>query len=113
LGAAGHSIVASAGLLATVGAALSSTVIVCEVETKLPLSSVAVQVRLVLLTSLPLTPRVVSVKVTVRVLSQVSLKVGVPKLGVAGHSIVAFAGLVDTVGAVLSITVNVVVQVLL
>src|ERR1051325_2506144 len=87
-GVAGHSMVASGRLLATVGAELSSTVIVWEVVIELPWSSVAVQVRLVLLSSLPLTGRVVSAKVTFRLLSQVSAKVGVPKRGVAGHSMV-------------------------
>src|SRR6185436_11775224 len=111
LGAAGHSIVASAGLLATVGAALSSTVMVCEAVTKLPLSSVAVHVRLVRLICLPLTERFSSTEVTVSVLSQVSLKLGVPKLGMAGHSIVASAGLLATVGAALSSTVIVWLQV--
>src|SRR5205823_7286368 len=98
LAVAGHSMVASAGLLSTVGAVLSSTVIVCEVLTELPWASVAVQVRLVLLTSLPLTGRLVSAKVTLRLLAQESAKVGVPKLAVAGHSMVASAGLLATVG---------------
>ena len=45
----------------------------------------AVQVRLVLLTSLPLTASVSSVKVTVRLVSQAELNSGVPKTGAAGH----------------------------
>src|SRR5437773_11040092 len=49
-------------------------------------ASVAVQVRLVLLAWLPLTGRASSAKLTVRLLSQASLKAGVPKCGVAGHS---------------------------
>src|SRR5947208_14852498 len=49
-------------------------------------ASVAVQVRLVLLAWLPLTGRAWSAKLTVRLLSQASLKAGVPKCGVAGHS---------------------------
>src|SRR6185503_9939832 len=106
-GVAGHSTVASAGQLATVGAALSVTVIVWLQVAELLWASVAVQVRLVLLTSLPLTARVSSAKVTVRLLSQASLNVGVPKTAVAGHSIVASAGQLATVGAALSITVMV------
>src|SRR5947208_13673051 len=56
-GAAGHWMVASAGQLVTVGALLSMTVMVWEQVTELVCASVAVQVRCVLLTSLPLTPR--------------------------------------------------------
>src|SRR5213592_3893704 len=74
-------------------------------------ASVAVQVRLVLLTSLPLTARAWSAKLTVRLLSQASLKAGVPKCGVAGHSMVSSAGQLATTGAVLSITVMVWLQV--
>ena len=73
------------GAQVTTGAVVSSTVIVCEVEVELLWSSVAVQVRLVLLTSLPLTGKLVSAKLTVSVLSQASPKVGVPNAGVAGH----------------------------
>src|SRR5438093_13259928 len=80
--------VASAGQLATVGALLSITVLVCLQVTALVCASVAVQVRCVLLTSLPLTPRLASTNVTVRLVSHVSLKTGVPKAGVAGHSMV-------------------------
>src|SRR5436309_16103976 len=64
-------------------------------------ASVAVQVRLVLLTSLPLTVRVWSAKVTVRLLSQASLNSGAPKTGMAGHWIVASIGQLATVGAAL------------
>src|SRR5688572_33085870 len=74
-------------------------------------ASVAVQVRLVLLTSLPLTANVSSAKVTVRLASQASLNSGVPNTGVAGHSIVASLGQLATVGAALSSTVIVWLQV--
>src|SRR5204863_8804229 len=84
---------------------------VCEQVTELVCASVAVQVRCVLLTSLPLSPRLASTTVTVRLVSQVSLNTGVPKAGVAGHSMVASAGQLVTVGAALSITVMVWLQV--
>src|SRR5437016_3288326 len=106
-GVAGHSMVASAGQLVTVGALLSITVIVWLQVTELVCASVAVQVRWVLLTSLPLTPRLASTNVTVRLVSHVSLNTGVPKAGVAGHWMVASAGQLVTVGAELSITVMV------
>src|ERR671937_440770 len=63
--------------------------------------------RFVLLTSLPLTGCASSTKVTVRLVSQVSLNVGLPNTGVAGHSIVSSAGQLTTVGLLLSITVMV------
>src|SRR5207249_9379658 len=97
-GAAGHWMVASAGQLVTVGALLSITVIVCQQVTELVCASVAVQIRCVLLTSLPLTPRLASTNVTVRLVSHVSLKTGVPNTGAAGHSMVASAGQLVTVG---------------
>src|SRR5438093_13556710 len=70
-------------------------------------ASVAVQVRLVLLAWLPLTGKAWSAKLTVRLLSQASLKAGVPKCGVAGHSMLSSAGQLATTGAALSITVMV------
>src|SRR5437667_2638948 len=73
--------------------------------TELLCASVAVQVRCVLLTSLPLIPRLASTNVTVRLVSHVSLKTGVPKAGAAGHWMVASAGQLVTVGAVLYVTV--------
>src|SRR4029079_14385631 len=87
IGVAGHSIVASVGQLATVGAALSIAVMVWLQVVELLCASVAVQVRLILLTVLPLTARGSSAKVTVRV-PQASLNSGVPNVGVAGHAIV-------------------------
>jgi len=50
-------------------------------------------------------------KVTVRLAAQASLNCGVPNTGVAGHSIVASVGQLATVGAALSITVMVWLQV--
>src|SRR5439155_17366277 len=93
------------------GAALSITVMVWLQVVELLCASVAVQVRLVLLAWLPLTGKASSAKLTVRLLSQASLKAGVPKGGVAGHSIVASVGQLATTGAVLSITVMVWLQV--
>src|ERR671937_347351 len=110
-GVAGHSIVSSAGQLTTVGLLLSITVMVWLQLTELVCASVAVQVRLDLLTSLPLTGCASSTKVTVRLVSQVSLNVGLPNTGVAGHSIVSSAGQLTTVGLLLSITVMVWLQV--
>src|SRR5438876_6584141 len=110
-GVAGHWMVASAGQLVTVGALLSITAIVCAHVTQLVCASVAVQVRWVLLTSLPLTPRLASTNVTVRLVSHVSLNTGGPNSGEAGHLMVASAGQLVTVGALLSITVIVWLQV--
>src|SRR5439155_7924683 len=110
-GVAGHSIVASAGQLTTVGAMPSISVMVWLQVAELLCASVAVQVRLVLLSSLPLTGRLTSAKATVRLLSQAALKGGVPNTGVAGHSMIASAGQLATTGAVLSITVMVWIQV--
>src|SRR5438477_10547253 len=62
--------------------------------------------RCVLLTSLPLTPRLASTNVTVRLVSQLSLNTGVPKTGAAGHWMVASAGQLVTVGAPLSIKIG-------
>src|SRR5438093_5080578 len=99
--------VASAGQLATVGALLSITVLVCLQVTELVCASVAVQVRCVLLTSLPLTPRLASTNVTVRLVSHVSIETAVAWAGAADHSRMASAGQQVTVGAELSITVMV------
>src|SRR5438552_3928415 len=99
--------VASAGQLVTVGAALSMTVMVWERVTELVCASVAVQVRCVLLTSLPLIPGLASANVTVRLVSHVSLNTGVPNASAAGHWMVASAGQLVTVGADVSMTVMV------
>ena len=98
-GVAGHSMIASAGQLATTGAVLSITVMVWLQVVALLEASVAVQVRLVVLSALPLTGRLASEKVTVRLLSQASLNCGVPNSGVAGHSMVWSGGQLTTTGA--------------
>src|SRR5439155_10071625 len=106
-GVAGHSMVASAGQLVTVVAVLSITLIVRLQVAESLCASVAVQVRWVLLTSLPLTPRLASTNVTVRLVSHVSLKTGVPKAGAAGHWKIGRAARRESVGAEVSITVMV------
>src|SRR5438094_8933515 len=75
--------------------------------TELVCASVAVQVRCVLLTSLPLIPRLASTNVTVRLVSHVSLNTGVPNADAAGPRIVTSAAVLVSVGALLSITVMV------
>src|SRR5439155_150585 len=110
-GVAGHSMVSSAGQLATTGAALSITVMVWLQVVALLCASVAVQVRLVLLAWLPLTGKASSAKVTVRLVPQASLNSGGPNAGVAGQSILSSAGQLATNGAALSITVMVWLQV--
>src|SRR5437762_13012684 len=77
-GVAGHSIVASVGQVATVGAALSSTVMVWLQVVELLCASVAVQVRFLLLALSLLSVRASSAKVTVRLVPQASLNCGVP-----------------------------------
>ena len=78
----------AAGTEVNTGAVLSSTVITCEAVAVLPQASVAVNV-LVTVYSLAQVPGVVaSVEVIVTV-PQASVAVGVPKLELAGHSIVA------------------------
>src|SRR5947208_13824328 len=79
--------------------------------TELVCASVAVSVLCVLLTSLPLTPRLASTNVTVRFVSHVSLNSGVPLHGALPIWMVASAGQLVTVGALLSITVIVWLQV--
>src|SRR6185503_15836109 len=73
--------------------------------TELPQSSVAVHVRRVTDTAGHTAGSDASRKLTASVASQASENVGVPKLGVAGHSIVWSAGVNVTVGATLSTTV--------
>src|SRR5438876_9175293 len=90
--------------MVTVGARSSVSALVREQLTELVCASVAVQVRWVLLTSLPLTPRLASTNVTVRLVSQVSLNTGVPNTGAAGHWMVASAGQLVTVSAVVHTT---------
>src|SRR5437016_13438509 len=63
------------------------------------------------MSALPITARLASTNVTVRFVSHVSLKTGVPNTGAAGHWMVASAGQLVTVGALLSMTVMVWLQV--
>src|SRR5439155_22303349 len=106
-GVAGHSMVASAGQLVTVGALLSISVMVCDQVTDLLSFPARRSSDLVLLTSLPLTPRLASTNVTVRLVSHVSLKTGVPNTGVEIGRASCRDGQLITVGALLSITVMV------
>lgn len=89
-----------------VGGVESSTVIVWlhGVEV-LPQASVATQVRVVVNSCGQVTPGVVVVETmeTTGALSQASITVGVPKTGVAVHSMVVFDGQ-EIVGGVLSVT---------
>src|SRR5438309_11965006 len=103
--------IASAGQLVTFGGRLSLTVMVCDQVTELVCASLAVQVRCVLLTSLPLTARLASTNVTVRLVSHVSLNTGVPKAGAARSEERRVGEELGTGGAPLSITVMVWVQV--
>ena len=103
-GVSGHSIVAAAGTEVNTGAVLSSTVIVCEAVAVLPQASVAINVlvRVYSLAHVPGAEASVEVMLTA---PHASLAVGVPKLGVKGHSMVAAAGTEVNTGAVLSSTV--------
>src|SRR5438046_10501582 len=76
----------SAGQLATTGAALSITVMVWLQVVELLCASVAVQVQIGRASCREMTGKAWSAKVTVKLVSQASLKSGVPKAGVAGHS---------------------------
>src|SRR5438094_4685115 len=80
-------------------------------RSELVCASVAVQVRCVLLTSLPLTPRLASTNVTVRLVSHVWLKTHVSKLHAPGDLVFGSLGQLVTVVAELSITVMVLEQV--
>src|SRR5438093_12491848 len=99
--------VSSAVQLSTVGDLLSITVMFLEQLTELVSAPFPYTTLFRSLTSLPLTPRLASTNVTVRLVSQVSLKTGVPKAGAAGDWMVASAVQLVTVGALLSITVMV------
>src|SRR6476661_1672783 len=103
-GVSGHSMVAAAGTEVNTGAVLSVTVIVCEAVAVLPHASVAINV-LVRVYSLVQVPGVLASVEVIDTLPHASLAVGVPKLGVNGHSMVATTGTEVTTGAVLSVTV--------
>ena len=105
LGVAGHSIVAFAPWsVVTAGGVVSITVITWLRFVLLPQPSFAVHVRVTMLVQ----PTTFVTVATLGVITpwQASVNTGALKLGVAGHSIVAFAPWsVVTVGGVVSITV--------
>jgi hypothetical protein len=104
VGVKGHSMVAAAGTEVNTGAVLSVTVITCEAVAVLPQASVAVNV-LVTIDSLAQVPGVVASVEVIDTVPHASVAVGVPKVGVKGHSMVAAAGTEVNTGAVLSVTV--------
>src|SRR5438094_3527657 len=104
-GVAGHWMVASAGQLVTVGGPVAITAVLQSPYNDVWRAPVAVQIRCVLLTSLPLTPRLASTNVTVRLVSHVSLNTGVRSEERRVGKMVASAGQLVTVGAELSMTV--------
>ena len=100
-----HSMVRLAGQLMT-GATLSSIKMICAHVLKFPQSSVALQVRVIVLSCAQAPATVTSVKVTSGVPSQLSVAVAEPVLAgnvLAVHWMVTFAGQVTT-GATLSST---------
>src|SRR6185369_16037199 len=105
LGAAGHSIVASAPwAVVTAGAVVSIAVITCAAVLLLPQPSFAVHVRVMILVQ----PTVLVTVTALGVITpwQASVNTGALNTGAAGHSIVASApGAVVTTGPVVSITV--------
>src|SRR5207342_1370990 len=103
-GVSGHSMVAATGTEVNTGAVLSSTVITCEAVAVLPQASVAINV-LVRVYSLAHVPGAEASVEVIDTAPHASLAVGVPKLGVKGHSMVAAAGTEVNTGAVLSSTV--------
>ncbi len=108
LGAAGiavHSTVVSAGTPRSVGATVSTTMIVWLHVATLPHASVAVHVRVTLYACAQLPGVVTSANVTRGLASQRSLTVGVPNTGVAGHSIGDVTAAHVMLGAVVSTTV--------
>src|SRR5206468_10379370 len=98
-GVAGHWMVSSPGQSVTTGAAWSSAVMVWLHATAFRQASVAVQVRRTRLTAGQLAGRISSANVTVRFGSQLLVKLGSPKLGWAGHSMVRSAGQEAACGA--------------
>jgi uncharacterized protein YsxB (DUF464 family) len=104
VGVSGHSMVAARGTEVNTGAVLSSTVITCEAVAVLPQASVAINV-LVRVYSLVQVPGALASVEVIDTLPQASLAVGVPNVGVSGHSMVAARGTEVNTGAVLSSTV--------
>src|SRR5439155_9453568 len=101
----------SVGQVVPSGAVWSSTVMVWLHEAELPQASVAVQVRRMLVAAEDEAATFWSTKVTVRLASQPSVKLGSPKAGWAGHWMVWSVGQVVTTGAAWSSTVMVWLQV--
>ena len=98
-----HSIVSSAGISVITGASLSPALIVCTAVVLLPQSSVAVQVRISVKLFAQDPGIVCSSSDTVTLLSQLSVAVTVPGLGIPVlHSIVSSAGISVITGASLS-----------
>jgi hypothetical protein len=103
-GVAGQSIVEFAGKAAITGAVLSCTLIVCEAVDELPHESVAVQVLVIEYEPAHEPLVVTSAEVNVKAEPQASVAVATANTGVAGQSIVEFAGKAAITGAVLSCT---------
>src|SRR4029079_587700 len=103
-GVSGHSMVAATGTEVNTGAVLSVTVIVCDAVAVLPHASVAINV-LVRVYSLAQVPGALASVEVIDTVPHASLAVGVPNVGVSGHSMVAAAGTEVNTGAVLSVTV--------
>src|SRR6187431_1622173 len=99
-----HFMVAAAGTEVNTGAVLSSTVITCEAVAVLPHASVAINV-LVRVYSLAHVPGALASVEVMLTAPHASLAVGVPNVGVSGHSMVAATGTEVNTGAVLSSTV--------
>src|SRR5258705_7047598 len=102
VGVAVHSIVALAPAAAITGACVSTCVIICDtVEELLPHASTAIHVLVVVFAQVvpPVTSDPICCTVTVL---HASLAVGAVNVGVAVHSIVAFAPALPIVGACVS-----------
>ena len=102
-----HGTDVSLGTPTSVGAVLSSTVIVWLAVRALPQGSVAVQVRVTEYSRGQVPGVVASTKVSVAVPPQASVAVGVAKEGVAGQAMVVGPGSAEMTGAVLSSTMMV------
>jgi putative heme iron utilization protein len=100
-GVAGQSIVEFVGKAAITGAVLSCTLIVCEAVDELPHESVAVQVLVIEYEPAHEPLVVTSAEVNVKAEPQASVAVATANTGVAGQSIVEFAGKAAITGAVI------------
>src|SRR4026208_1534797 len=86
-GVSGHSMVCAAGTLVNTGGVLSVTVNTCCAVAVLPQASGAINV-LVTIYSLAQVPLVVASELVMETRPQASVAVGVPNVGVSGHSMV-------------------------